>query len=112
MGPNEANVNQMQWRPKLIALTAIGNPGVDEGRATICYLHPDVIKLVVRGLSSWNRGLGDDGKPQEPPTHPQVECTVVWFDGGAVPVIEMPEEIARRRDEALGHERPKPKAVT
>lgn len=105
------DLTTMHWTPRLIALTAIGNPDIDGGKPQPCYIDPYSIKLITRGFTSWSKRIEDSGQKPEPPAHPQVECTVIWGQNGSLPVIESPAEVARLHDIAVGHEPPKPRAV-
>lgn len=90
------------WAPRLVKLTAIGNPEVAGGAPQSTFIDPNLISLIYRSLSSWvaqRVGGIRQGKPFE-----LIECTAVWLRQGPphnVLVLESPEEVALRRDRAL-----------
>ena len=107
MEPHETNANIMQWQPKMILLTQVGSPDWDNGEDSICSVNPSLITMAIRGRSAYAK------RPPTPAAefHPDQVCTGVYVTQGTISVRESPQEVARLRDLALGHELPKPKAV-
>jgi len=95
MNPNV--VDYYQSRAPLVELTQIGNPEVNGGQPTPCYVDPSMIAIVYRSPSAFNSTVTEE-------RFPYVEATnVVLTTGNHVSVLEAPAEIARRREEALGN---------
>ena len=99
------DVTNMMWQPELLKLTQIGNPDWFDGEPTACYVTPQSITRISRSVAAFPM--------REDPTkrHADIQCTEVFYCHGTLHVTESPEEVARLRDKALGHELPKPKAV-
>lgn len=95
----------MMWQPALLRLTQIGNPDVEGGAPTPCYLTPQSITRISKAVAAFQ--MREDSTKR----HPDVACTEVFYCHGALHVLESPEEVAMMRDRALGHEPPKPKSV-
>lgn len=94
----------MHWRPPLIELTLLGNPDLDEGQPTVCFVAPDLISSITRRMLAWSTAAsyGTGGRT----FHPCVPCTEVVYGGSSLLVIEEPAQVAALRDRALGHEPP------
>lgn len=99
------SITQMHWKPRLLRLTQIGNPDVDDGHPTSCYIDAQAITRISRVVAAFSMRAD----PQK--RHPDVLCTEVFYCHGAVHVLETPEQIALMRDRALGHESGKPKSL-
>lgn len=99
------NITQMLWKPKLIRLTQIGNPDVDEGKPTPCFLDPATVTSIVACVAAFAT------RQDQTKRHPDVYCTAVFYCHGTLHVLETPEQVAVLRDRALGHEPEKLKAV-
>lgn len=102
MEPHDVNVQNMRWRPSLVRLTQIHHPSkegpdVPEGPA---FCDPEDILCIRLSTVKFEHGAGI------------VSCTAVNMHCGVLNVVESPEEVARLRDEAFGHVKPKgPRAV-
>jgi hypothetical protein len=108
MADHEMNVRNMTWRPRLVRLTCIANPDVDEGRPTPTYCDPQDISTIRRTTGGYMTA-SSYGKPREEQCfHALVACTEVHCGHTILFVEESPEEVARLRDKAFGHEPPKP----
>lgn len=105
MSGQQLDVTSMMWQPALLRLTMIGNPDVEGGKPTPCFLTPQSITMIRRAIAAFPRR--DDPAQR----HPDAPCTEVFFCHGAVHVLESAEEVAMLRDRALGHEPPKPKRI-
>jgi hypothetical protein len=81
-----------QWNPRLVMLTKVPHPGIEDGRPTILYIDPKLISCIERGQVIWK----DQGVEL-----PAVECTVVTFAGRYAQVLEAPEEVANRVADAM-----------
>ena len=101
--PTEVNTQVMNWKPKLIRLTMIGNPDWDGGKPQVCFLDPAVIVSLSEGFGAFST------RDDPPKRHPDVRCTAVFFCHGTLHVLESAEEVARLRDEALGFKASNPK---
>jgi hypothetical protein len=98
------DVTNMLWQPALLRLTC-QHPEVNGGKQMAAYIAPQAITVVRRVAVVF-------GSPEDPNRkYPAIDCTEVFYCHGVLHVLETPEEVARLRDLALGHERPKPKAV-
>lgn len=97
----------------MIELTQIGNPEVDGGLPTTCFIDPALIMLVHRAMTRWRTMTGvkpDDYQWQDK----GIESTNIWLHGGAtLSVLETPQEVNEKRNKAygLGPGRPKPTMV-
>lgn len=94
---HDMTVQQKNWSPRMVKLTAIGNREVSHGEPTATYVDPYYIALAVRSIGSWNV-MYSQGRNE--PT----ECTTVWLRDGCpanILVLESPEEVALLRDRAL-----------
>lgn len=92
------NAEMMMWRPKLIRLTQIANPDHDGGQTTPCYAHPECIETIQRHRAAFGKsGLSGE-------FHEYQDVTIVAMHGAkTLFVTESPDEVARLRDQALGH---------
>lgn len=101
----DARILQDLAVPRMIQLTVLGNPDVDDGRPTTVYIDPRLIATISRRLSSWIKYPGrknEEGTDWE--RHPFAVCTVVDCQGGHQwLVLESVDEVARRRDAAFYH---------
>lgn len=101
--PAEFNTQVMQWQPKLIQLTQLANPDWWDGKPTVAFVDPRLICSIV----CTKGGYAKKGLPADAPLgyHTEVDCTMVRICGSSeIAVLESPEEVARLRDLALGHE--------
>jgi len=97
-----SDASVFHWRPQFIHLTLLPQPGILEEGSTSCFVDPGQIISIRR---AWI-------KYKEQTELNRAGTAVVIYGGGELHVEESPEEVARRRDNALGHEPPKPKAVS
>lgn len=81
------------WTPKLIELTKVPHPEVADRNPTKMFLAPISVLAVERGVVRWE--LGDGTKC------PVEECTVITTTRAHAMVMESPEEVARRVNEAI-----------
>lgn len=104
---------QMHWQPPLIKLTQLPNPDHDNGEPTSCYISPQQIILISRGVTSFSKKNQDGSVPFEKREfYPAQESTFVVIGHSlSLQVLETPEMVAMLRDKALGHQPPAPKAV-
>lgn len=109
---HDMTVSQMHWQPALIRLTQIANPDCDEGKATPCFVNPQHITQISRGVTSFTKTINGVVPPEGMREyHPAQACTFVVISAGlGLQVVESPEQVALMRDRALGHE-VKPKKV-
>ena len=93
---HDINVEQKQWSPRMMRLTAISNREVAGGAPQPVFVDPYCVALAVRSMGFWNVIDG--------PQNGRIECTTVWLRGGGpanVLVVETPTEVALIRDRAL-----------
>ncbi len=83
-------------RPKLIQLTQCGCPDFNDGKPTPVFINPELITSIRYGRSDW-RKFGTDEH------HDSFEATIVVTTNEHFLIVETVEEVARRRDAALGH---------
>jgi hypothetical protein len=87
------SITQMFWQPRMVRLTQIPMPPLDDGLPTCCYVNPAEIVLIYRArVKEANR---DDV--------PQIDATVVVTKYGHLSVTELPTTVALYRDAAMGH---------
>ena len=100
---------QMHWQPSLIKLTQIPNPDLDHGNPPPCFVAPQQIVAIHRGLTSFSKTTNGVVPPEgNREFHLAVPVTsVVLGYSLAYMVLESPETVAMLRDKALGHEPPK-----
>lgn len=99
MQGHDMTVSQMYWQPPLLKLTYVPNPEVDDGQPTTCFVCPQSITAIGRQKTQFFK-VEEAGA-----RHPPVTCTAVIVSASMVfYVTESPEEIARLRDKAMGHE--------
>ena len=98
------DVTNMVWRPSLVRLTLMPRPEVDDGAKTAAFVDPAVIGAIWR--TNVPRDNPDGGKPVPGDTYTLVHCCHY-----TIMVCESPEEVARLRDRAHGHEQ-KPRSVS
>lgn len=94
---------QMQWQPKLIKLTQVGIPSIDEGQPTAVFINPQHITMICRSRVTYQ-------VPGEEEKH-QTLGTYINMVHATAHVQESPEVVAMLRDKALGFEAEGPKAV-
>ena len=88
------NMTQMLWQPKLLKLTFVAHPSINNGKASPCYVaaqHIILIKLT-------NTKLDDDPSVSFNSTLIVTDCREFLH------VVESPDVVAMMRDRALGHE--------
>ena len=106
MSPIDQNVLVM--RSRLMRVTHIPNPGVDDGVETPAFINPEHIILIMRGTARF-------GNTEDPESFkacpPQAGTLVMLSPTGHIYVSESPEEVAHLRDRALGHVPDKPRAL-
>lgn len=96
MGPMDVNSQVMQWRPALIRLNLIPRPDVDDGQPTTTYVDPAAISAI------WRTNVAKDkpgGGTESAGCYTLIHCH--YYN---IMVVETPEQVARLRDKALGHE--------
>lgn len=106
MNSQQMDVTNMMWRSALLRLTQIGNPDVNGGQPTVCYLDPQAITRISVVVAAFSLRANPEKR------HPDVPCTEIFYCHGTLHVLESPEEVARMRDRALGHEPPKLKSMS
>lgn len=108
MSGERVDITNMMWQPKLIRLTLIANPDIDGGEPTPTFVNPQQISGIRRTASCYAK-VSSYGKPADQVEyHPRIACTEVHCCHFTVLVTETPDEVAKLRDEAFGHEPPKP----
>jgi hypothetical protein len=89
---------QMIWQPPLIKLTLMPHKDVDKGKPSACYINPQYITVIQR-MAIQHHKLNSDNKKKWPP----VACTAIQTGALILYVKETTEQVAKLRDEALGH---------
>ena len=94
----------------MIRLTLIGNPEVDGGGPTTCFVEASAISSIRRTVGGYAKSQSYGKTPLE--FHELVACTELHCCHYTLFVTESPEDVALLRDKAMGISPPKPKAVT
>lgn len=93
---HDMTVSQMQWKPRLVALTQIAHPDIAGGVGTRCFLNPASIAYIYRFFIEQKR--------KETKESLWTEGTVIVMEiGGHITVEESPETVAAMRDRSLGY---------
>lgn len=88
------DATQRVWKPRLIELTHLPHPDLGDGVPTKVYVDPNHVYLIARSYVTLLRMDETKLEPQE--------CTTVFSYGGTpMQVMESPEEVARRVNEAM-----------
>ena len=96
--PQDINATQMIWQPPLIKLTSSPHPDVDGGKSSNCYKNPQHITTIERkAIKHWKMDAKDESYP------PQLCTAVVVSSQLILYVTESPDQVAAKRNEALGH---------
>ena len=95
MENHRMDVTQMVWKPEMIRLSYVGNPSVNGGAATSCFVDPSMIASITRQQITNRDSAGA--------TLNTVECTIVGCCHFSLYVEESPETVAMLRDKALGY---------
>lgn len=89
---------QMVWQPPLVKLTAAPHQDIDGGKPQSCYVNPQLIAVIQR-MAIQHHKFKEGNKKKWPP----VNVTAVQTGALIMYVKETPDQVAKLRDEALGH---------
>lgn len=107
MTGNDITATQMVWRAKLIRLTQIGLPELDNGRPTTYFIDPGLIIQIYRTVVKFKDKHTPAGVPDGAgilhEEFGQVPATAVVAIGGGLHVVESPEQVMQLRELAFGH---------
>lgn len=101
-GPQDINAQTMVWRPRLIKVTQVVQPELDDGKPTVAFINPECIDKISRMVIGWTKRDGTGQWPDQSVTGVSMHSQGVLF------IVESPEEVAKMRDQAFGYENGKP----
>lgn len=99
MNEQIVTATQMVWQPRLLRLTKIPHPDLNDGEPEAAYIRPDFITKIHTTWVTQEKMHVKDEK------YGPVICTYIALQGGdGFHVMEPPDVIAAMRDRALGFE--------